>query len=63
MKIVLINPPDITVGKISSTGAARDPPLGLAYIASALEEAKHDVKIIDCVGSWLNWNGMCKNTG
>jgi len=60
MKIVLINPSDITFGKTSSTVSEKDPPLGLAYIASALQKAQHEVQIIDGVGSQLSWNDMCE---
>jgi len=69
MRVVLLNPPDITVVKEISSRAGRtvkgrfskgEPPLGLAYVASALEEAQHDAQIIDCTGSELNWSQICE---
>lgn len=52
MKILLINPPiEILPGEFVAIIA----PLGLAYIASYLEQDGHLVKIIDCLGlSWKN---------
>jgi len=60
MKVVLINPTDITFGKNARVRAQKDPPIGLAYIASALERAQHEVQIIDSVGSELSWNDTCE---
>jgi anaerobic magnesium-protoporphyrin IX monomethyl ester cyclase len=48
MKILLINPPYTT---IFGWGLSYSEPLGLAYIAAAIEKShRHDVEIIDCVG-------------
>jgi radical SAM superfamily enzyme YgiQ (UPF0313 family) len=69
MRVVLVNPPDITVAKKTSSKegktvkgrfSKREPPLGLAYIASALEKAQHEVYIIDCMGSELDWGQICE---
>jgi len=68
MRVVLVNPPDISVAKRKSSWIGKtvkgrfssmEPPLGLAYIASSLERAQHEVHIIDCVGSELNWDQIC----
>lgn len=45
MKILLINPP--ATSHIDSILGVSAPPLGLAYLASMVEE-KHDVEILDC---------------
>ena len=56
MKVVLINPPEMIAGEEDGAGfGARSfvkqlrvlPPLGLAYLAAALERAGHDVELID----------------
>jgi radical SAM superfamily enzyme YgiQ (UPF0313 family) len=69
MKVVLINPPDISVWKemLSKGGktvkgrfSLGEPPLGLAYVASALERAKHEVQVLDCVGFESNWGQICE---
>ncbi len=53
MKVLLINPSllQAEVGHYSKAVESQRgvyPPLGLAYVASALEKDGHDVKIIDC---------------
>jgi len=52
MKVVLINPPDISVVKKfpSQKGILFGAPLGLAYIAAVLKQADFEVQIIDCPG-------------
>ncbi len=48
MKICLVRPPDISnPGTITSNGI---PPLGLAYIASAISRAGHELSVVDAVG-------------
>lgn len=44
MKILLINPP---AGSIYYMLSLKTPPLGLAYIASVLQKANHQVQIVD----------------
>jgi len=49
MKALLINPPFLTT---SSLSVGFGEPLGLAYVAAALERSgRHSVEILDCVGS------------
>jgi radical SAM superfamily enzyme YgiQ (UPF0313 family) len=59
LKVVLINPPDVgvfwdsspTAGKtIKGRFSNKEAPLGLAYIAAAVEEAGIEVELIDCAG-------------
>lgn len=67
MKVVLINPPDISVikGIPRMGGTLFGEPLGLAYLASVLERAGFQVDIIDYVGlgmeRTLNWEYICKS--
>lgn len=51
MKIALVRPP--TIISISEVRPGACPPLGLAYIAASLQEAGHQVQIIDAVGEAL----------
>jgi len=69
MKAVLVNPPDIFVAKEKALKRSRttkgifskgQPPLGLAYVAAALERAQHEVQIIDCMGSEMTWQEICE---
>jgi len=66
MKVVLINPPDISVVKKSppQKGIVFGAPLGLAYIAAVLEQADFEVQIIDCPGMTsertFGWNEICE---
>jgi len=66
MKILLLNPPFLTTYLIS---LGFGEPLGLAYVAASVERSeRHQVEILDCVGSVaeiterklgdLNWIGM-----
>jgi magnesium-protoporphyrin IX monomethyl ester (oxidative) cyclase len=48
MRVLLLYPPDSSL-LTEGFFVHRSPPLGLAYIAAALEETGHDVKVIDCV--------------
>lgn len=47
MKIFLINPPRLLIPL--SAAMIPSPPLGLAFIAGALKEKNHDIKIIDAI--------------
>jgi len=50
MKVLLLNPPmDYDVVKKELSYEAYMPPLGLLYLASALEKKGHDIKVIDYV--------------
>jgi len=66
LKIVLINPPDISVVRQSSSmqGIIFGAPLGIAYIAAVLEQVDFDVEIIDCPGESqervFGWDEICK---
>lgn len=54
MRILLLNPP-------AETGKTQDilgPPLGLAYLAAALETAGHAVEILDAFALGLSWRGL-----
>ena len=46
-KVTLVRPPAMEAFRFST--ASVSPPLGLAYIAAALETAGHDVNVIDAV--------------
>jgi anaerobic magnesium-protoporphyrin IX monomethyl ester cyclase len=48
--VLLINPPVTLASQDYYEGTVWSPPLGLAYLAGAVAEAGHDVKIIDCMG-------------
>ncbi len=47
MRVLLALPPDVHNLEIYKVTGMRAPPLGLAYIASVLEQAGHRVKIVD----------------
>ena len=47
MRVLLALPPDVHNLEIYRVTGMRAPPLGLAYIASVLEQAGHKVKIVD----------------
>jgi len=49
MKIALIRPPAVECFRFASTSISL--PLGLAYVAGALEAADHDVFVVDAVGA------------
>ena len=55
MDVLLIEPPR-KLWEMMGTGVA--PPLGLAYIASALELEDVDVEILDCNALKLGWNDV-----
>jgi len=56
MKILLINPPPRELNREE----VMIPPLGLAYLASALEREGHKVKILDAFALRLSWNDFAK---
>jgi hypothetical protein len=47
MKILLINPPILSLNPVISSLFFNSPPLGLLYIAAVLEQNKIDVSVID----------------
>ena len=53
MKALLVNPHKLIPSSFSLTQRA-SPPLGLAYIAAALERAGYEVRVIDCVAEEPN---------
>src|SRR5262249_5774114 len=49
MLVDLVNPPMfLNPGALTALRPA--PPLGLAYVAAALREARHDVAVVDAIG-------------
>lgn len=58
MKVVLINPPTTATFEVQSVLGLRTPPLGLAYIAAALERRGDDVTIIDSVASDISHTAL-----
>jgi anaerobic magnesium-protoporphyrin IX monomethyl ester cyclase len=52
MKILLVHPPS----RKQAQEEVVVPPLGLAYLAAALEREEHGVKIIDAFAEGLSWN-------
>jgi len=66
LKILLINPPAIEAyGKYKAAakvGASPQMPLGILYIASALNKAGHKVRVIDCDIDEINIDGILKET-
>ena len=52
MKLTIVNPPQL-VSPTNYVSSVAIPPLGLAYIAAALEEAGHEVHTVDAVGFGL----------
>jgi len=53
LRVQLIHPPQ----RISSTNLVSGvtiPPLGLAYLAAAMEQAGHDVRVVDAIGEGLD---------
>ncbi|HID17512.1 TPA: radical SAM protein [Candidatus Bathyarchaeota archaeon] len=57
MRVLLINPPAPSVESFSNAGI-NAPPLGLAYIASVLEEGGHEVEVLDCQALELSLEGV-----
>lgn len=63
MKALLINPPYSTeerYGKDLGKFGPQNEPLGLAYIAAALEQHGHEVDICDAPALGLTANGICE---
>ena len=59
MRILLINPPWIRLeGNIWNNVASVMPPLGLAWIATTLEQAGHSVKILDAHAERIDFDGV-----
>jgi radical SAM superfamily enzyme YgiQ (UPF0313 family) len=64
-KVLCINPPPgKTIGKLSRDGRCQSeegtwtetfPPTTLASIAGHIRSKKHDVKLLDCIGSNISW--------
>lgn len=58
MKVVLVNVPDYNVYSKFKRPNIKNLPLGMAYIASQLERAEHDVIIIDAIADELEFSEM-----
>jgi anaerobic magnesium-protoporphyrin IX monomethyl ester cyclase len=59
--ITLIRPP--LLSRSWSYGLVMDPPLGLAYVAGALEHAGHDLTVIDALGEAPDTSGPAAYQG
>lgn len=58
MKITLIEPPKF-ISRSNQVSTVATPPLGLAYVAATLEAAKHEVSIVDAIGSGISTYTPC----
>ena len=53
MKIALVEPPKF-ISPTNHVSTVATPPLGLAYVAAALEAAAHEVVVVDAIGAGLS---------
>jgi hypothetical protein len=58
MKVLLIQPPS----RQQAQEEVVVPPLGLAYLASVVEQDGHKVRIIDAFAEGLTWNRSEEHT-
>lgn len=58
MKILLINPPILSLNPVISSLFFNSPPLGLLYIAAVLEQNKIDVRVIDAALEGMSTNNI-----
>jgi anaerobic magnesium-protoporphyrin IX monomethyl ester cyclase len=66
MKVCLIEPPKL-VSLTNFVSTISMPPIGLAYIASAIRDSGHDVSVIDAPGlaprSYYDFKGKVRIRG
>ncbi|WP_086637382.1 B12-binding domain-containing radical SAM protein [Methanonatronarchaeum thermophilum] len=61
-EVLLINPPDFK-SKYKKYFNIRAPPLGIAYIASVLDENDIDVVLMDCAAEDIGYDEMARKVG